>query len=188
MFAMLPLVSAGLALLSASAIDTSVPDEPGQDPLGPAQSGMVQCYVPDTASHTCRAIARYRRDHGGAWIDTATIRADPALPLTADIEIPVAVRGAAVCGTVSRQQVLAGKLYLLDRQVPAQSALPVLVQLADAMTGTIGREMCTRYVPAAGGLEAQTQIAGVTAPIAPQRVIWVRGDAGFRVQSGGAGG
>ncbi len=180
---MLPLVSAALALVSVSAIDTSVPDDLAQNPLGPAQSGMVQCYAPDTASHTCLAVAAYRRGRDGGWIDTATVLADPALPLTAEIEFPVTIRGGAVCGTVLREQVLAGRLRLLDRQVPAQNALPVLLHLADGMAGTIGREMCTRYMPAAGGLLAQTSIAGITVPIAPQRVIWVRPDAGFRVQS-----
>ncbi len=179
---MLPLVSAGLALGSALAIDTSVPDELVQNPLAPAQSGMVQCYDPSTADHSCTAIATYHRGRDGAWTDTATIMADPALPLTVDIDIPVTVRGGAVCGTMSREQVLAGKLRLLDRQVPAQSALPVLVHLADTMASTIGHELCTRFVPAAGGLEAQYAITGVAAALDPQRVIWVRADAGFHVQ------
>lgn len=186
MIAMLPLVPVALLLASAQSIDTSIPDELGANPLAQAQPGMVQCYEPDSAARSCQAIASYHHGRDMAWTETATILADPALPLTVDIEIPVAVRGTAVCGTLHREQVLGGSLRLLDRPVPADHALPVLVRLADAMANTLGHEMCTRYVAVPGGLVARATIAGITAPIADQRVIWVRADAGFHVQPRGA--
>jgi hypothetical protein len=55
------------------------------------------------------------------------------------------------------------------------------------MASTIGREICTRFVPAAGGMLARATIAGVTTPIPQQRVIWIRADAGYRVQPPAAG-
>jgi hypothetical protein len=186
MIAMLPLFPLVLLLTSMQSIDTSIPDELGENPLAPAQSGMVQCYGPDPVAHSCQAIAAYRRVRDRVWTDTATILADPALPLTVDIQTSVTVQGGAVCGTLVREQVLAGTLRLLDRPVPADRALPVLVQLADSMAGTLGHEMCTRYVPVAGGLIARAKFAGITTPVAEQRVIWIRADAGFHVQPHGA--
>jgi len=184
---MLLLVPAALLLSSALTIDTAISDEPGQNPLGPAQSGMVQCYDPDTASHTCRSIAAYRRGRDGVWTNIATIMPDPGQPLTVEVESPVEVRDGAVCGTLRRDQVLGAKLRFFDRLVPADHALPVLVGIADAMAGVIDREVCTRYVPAAGGLVARARITGISAAFPDQRVIWVRTDAGFRVQPKGAG-
>ncbi len=178
---MLPL-SAVLLLARALTVDTSIADELGQDPLAPAQSGMVQCYDPDSVSRTCRSIAAYRRSRDGAWTNIATILADPNLPVTLEMEIPVAVRDGAVCGTLRREDVLGAKLAMLDRTVPPGRALPLLTQIADAMAGVIDREVCTRYVPAPGGLVARAHISGISAVFPEQRVIWVRSDAGYRVR------
>jgi len=179
---MLPFAPAVFFLAKALTVDTSIADEPGQNPLAPAQSGMVQCYEPDAASRTCQSMAAYRRGRDGAWTNVATILADPNLALTIELEMPVAVRDGAVCGTIRREQVLGAKLSMLDRAIPADRALPVLAQFADAMAGVIDHEVCTRYVPAAGGLVARAKISGISAPIPEQRVIWVRSDAGYRVQ------
>jgi len=178
-FVMLPLVPAGLFLATMVLADAAVP--PAADPLAPAKSGMVQCYEPDRVSRTCRSIAAYRRESDGGWINTATILPDPTQPLTMDIETPVTLRDGAVCGTVRREQALAAKLRYFDRPVPADHALPLLVQITDAMGSAINREICTIYVPVAAGFVARARITGSAAVFPDQRVIWVRPDAGFRV-------
>ncbi len=170
------------AALSALAADPNAMDEPGRDPLGPAQSGMVQCIEPDTATHTCRSMAAYRRGGDGGWIKTATILPDPAQPLVLDIDTPVVERDGAVCGTFRLAQVLAAKLRFFDRPVPAQGAMPVLGQVANALAPVFDHELCTRYVVVPGGLVARATLAGVATTIPDQRVIWVRSDAGFHVQ------
>jgi hypothetical protein len=182
MFVMLPLVPAWLLLAQALTVDTSIADEGDQDPLAPARSGMVQCYEPDAASHSCQSMAAYRRGRDGAWTNVATVMADPNMALTLEIETPVTVRDGAVCGTLRREQVLGAKLRLLDRPIPADHALSVLVQIADAMGGVLDREVCTRYVQATGGMVARARISGISQAIPEQRVIWVRTDAGYRVQ------
>ena len=153
---MLPLVSVGLLLASTLTVDKSIPDEPGADPLAPAQSGMVQCYEPDVASHSCRMIATYRHPRNGAWTKVVTILPDPAEPMTVDIESPVTLRSAQVCSTFQREQVMAAKLSYFGRLVPAEQATPFLV--------------------------ARPTITGTVAKIPDQRVIWVRADAGFHVE------
>jgi len=183
---MIAFALAGL-LLAAGTPQTTVADEPEGDPLAPARAGMIQCYGPDSVAHTCLATVAYHHRQGDAWLSVATVAADPALPLTAVITLPVVLRGDTVCSTPSREAVLAATLNLLDKPVPGDTALPVLVRLADSMAGTIGREICTRYEPAAGGLFARATIAGVTTPIPPQRVIWVRADAGYHVKPPAAG-
>ena len=179
---MLPLVSVGLLLASTLTVDKSIPDEPGADPLAPAQSGMVQCYEPDVASHSCRMIATYRHPRNGAWTKVVTILPDPAEPMTVDIESPVTLRSAQVCSTFQREQVMAAKLSYFGRLVPAEQATPFLSQTADAMAGAFGREICTNFVVVGGVLVARPTITGTVAKIPDQRVIWVRADAGFHVE------
>lgn len=179
--AMLPLFSVGLMLATTLTVDKSIADEVGPDPLAPARSGLVQCYDPDPASHTCRLIAAYRRASDGAWTKIATVMPDPVQPLTVDIETPVAVRAGEVCGTFDRDQVMAAKLSFYERQVPADHALPLLAQIADAMAGAFGHEICTRFVAQNGALVARPHMTGLATHFPDQRVIWVRPDGGYRV-------
>ena len=165
---MLPLVPVALLLASTLTVDSSIPDEPGQDPLAPAQSGMVQCYGPDVASHT--------------WIRTATILPDQSQPMTVAVDTPVTVRQSAVCGTFRRDQVMMAKLSYFERQVPADRALPFLTQIADAMAGAFDREICTRFLTVGGVLMARPFMTDKNIQFPDQRVIWVRADAGYRVQ------
>ena len=178
---MLPFVSVGLLLASTLTVDKSIPDEPGQDPLAPAEAGLVQCYDPDVASHACRLIVTYRHARNGDWTKIATILPDPGQPMIVEIESPVSLRGAAVCSTFTRDQVMSAKLSYFDRQVPGDRAVPFLAQIADAMSGAFNREICTQFVQAGGLLVARPTITGLPTKIADQRVIWVRADAGFRV-------
>ena len=179
---MLPLVPVALLLASTLTVDSSIPDEPGQDPLAPAQSGMVQCYGPDVASHTCSLIYVFHRGHDGSWIRTATILPDQSQPMTVAVDTPVTVRQSAVCGTFRRDQVMMAKLSYFERQVPADRALPFLTQIADAMAGAFDREICTRFLTVGGVLMARPFMTDKNIQFPDQRVIWVRADAGYRVQ------
>jgi hypothetical protein len=176
------LLSAGcVALLAIASAHAAAPALPVTDPLAPAQAGMVQCYDPDRANLSCRSIAAFSRDSGGGWISQVTILPDPAQSLTLDIASPVTVRDGAVCGAIRRAQVLAGKLRYFDKPLPADRALPLLVQIADALGGDTGREICTVYVPLAGGFIAHSRISGSAAEMPGQRMVWVRRDAGYHV-------
>ena len=181
-----PLLTISLLLAATLKPDRALPDDPGRDPLAPATSGMVQCYDPDTAGHTCRLIAAYRPATDGTWIKIATILPDPTQHMTVMLETPVAVRNGAVCGTFRRDQVLAAKLFYFARPVPADSALPVLAQIADALSGGFDHEICTSFVASGGVLLARPAFTGTPLVLVDQRMIWVRSDAGFRVEPRGA--
>jgi hypothetical protein len=184
---MLALLTTGFLLAATLKADRALPDDPGRDPLAPAAAGMVQCYDPDTASHTCRLIAAYRPAIDGTWTKIATLLPDPTQHMTVMIESPVAVRDGAVCGTFRRDQVLGAKLFFFDRPIPADRALPVLAQIADALAGAFDREICTRFVTTGGVLVARPVVTGAQGTPADQRVIWVRSDAGFHVEPRGNG-
>jgi hypothetical protein len=185
---MLALLTTGFLLAATLKADRAIADDPARDPLAPAASGMVQCYDPDTAGHTCRLIAAYRPAIDGSWIKIATLLPDPTQHMTVVIESPVAVRDGAVCGTFRRDQVLTAKLFYFDRPIPADRALPVLAQIADALSGAFDREICTRFLTAGGVLVARPAFTGTPLVLADQRVIWVRNDAGFHVEPRGGNG
>jgi hypothetical protein len=182
---MLPVVSISLLLASTMTVDKTIADEQGTDPLAPAQSGMVQCYDPDAASHSCRLIAAYRRASDGTWTKVATVMPDPTQQLTADIETQVTVRDGEVCGTFRRDQVMRATLSFFNKPVPAAAAAPLLAQIADAMAPAFDHEICTRFLAAGGVLVARPRMAGNTGTLPDQRVIWVRPDRGYRVQPRG---
>lgn len=152
------------------------------DPLAPALVGQVQCFDPDPASRTCRSMAALRRNPDGTWATTVTTMPDPAQPLTLEIASTVVVRNGAVCGAVQRDQIMAGHLRYFGQPIPADHALPVLVQIADALGAVIGREVCTVYTAAPGGLIARGSVTGDPRGAGPgQRLSWVRADSGYHV-------
>lgn len=152
------------------------------DPLAPAQSGHVQCFGPDRAAHTCQALTVLKRNPDRSWTTTVTTAPDPTQPLTLEVSSIVVVRDGAVCGTVRREDMLAGRVRYFGRPVPASRALPMLVRLADALGPATGREVCTRFEPGADGLIARGTITGSPQATVPdQTMIWVRPDAGFHV-------
>jgi hypothetical protein len=182
---MLALIPVALLLATPLTVDRTIPDEPGRDPLAPAQAGLVQCYDPDLATHSCRLIAAYTPARDGTWIKVATVMPDPTQHLTVDIETPVAVRDGAVCGTFRRDQVMGAKLHYFGKLVPADHAIPLLAQIAAAMAGAFDREICTRFVPVGGVLVARPRFTTDATILPDQRVIWVRPDSGYSVQPRG---
>lgn len=155
------------------------------DPLAPAQSGHLQCFGPDRTAHTCQALTALKRNPDRSWTTTVTTAPDPTLPLTLEVSSIVVVRDGAVCGTVRREDMLAGRVHYFGRLVPASRAFPILVQLADALGPATGREICTRFEPGGDGLIARGTITGSPGAAVPdQAMIWVRPDAGYHVGMG----
>ncbi|EGD58037.1 hypothetical protein Y88_0089 [Novosphingobium nitrogenifigens DSM 19370] len=180
--AMLPVLSAALAFAPLTLAGAMVPD----DPLAPSDKGMVQCYQPDTSGHTCQSIAAYRRNRDGTFANTATVMPDPTQPLTLETVTTVVVRNGEVCGTLSRDAVLGGKLWFFGRPVPEDHAVPLLDQISGTYTGIFDREICTTYIPTPGGFIAKGRMVGNPHPFPAQRMIWIRADAGYRVAPAGS--
>jgi hypothetical protein len=174
----MPFLIAGLALATLNLADAAAPPA---NPLAPAESGMVQCYGPDRQARSCQSMSAYRHNRDGTWVNTVTILPDPGQPLTMVLQTPAVVRDGQVCETVNRDQVMGATLNYFEHPVPVDHALPLLSAIADSLAGLLDHEVCTTYIPATGGVIAHARMAGSTAPIPDQAVIWVRPDAGYRV-------
>ena len=69
------------------------------DPLGPARSGQLQCFTPDTSRKMCLALAGYTWGPGRAiQIRADILMAPTSLLIVMRTSTSVEVRSGAVCG------------------------------------------------------------------------------------------
>ena len=166
-----------MLLMTIAASADAVPD-----PVAPAKSGMLQCYSPDDTAKTCRSLAGYVAQADGSFVNDATVLIVPEPPLTLQTSSVVRVKGNAVCGPITERQLKAGKLLLHGQELPPGRANSIRTQIGGAMASFIGKEICTTYMPGAGGLLiANATVDGVARPDLQQNVRWVRPEDGYRV-------
>lgn len=178
------MVTGGLAtllLLSEVAISTPTPT-----PLDQAEEGFVQCYQPDDEGKTCQSIASYTRNPDGSWTNTATILLSPTSPVTLETVSTVVIRGGAVCGVLSSQDFLRGRLRFAGQPVPEDIAAESLAELADGLAFMMNREICTTYVPGTDGLIARATIEGEAMQMPQQNVRWILPSDAYQVAPAGS--
>jgi hypothetical protein len=168
----------GLSLLMlASGPLQAAPD----DPLLPALSGQLQCYTPDEVRKTCGAMAWYRPDGDGRYVNRAEVPLTPDGSVTMTTSTQVRIVSGAECGTPRAEEIANAEVKARGRVVPADRAAPVLAQITEAMASLLGREFCTRYEQRGDGLSAEVSIDGIRRPDLDRRVIWVNASDGYRV-------
>ncbi len=167
-----------LALPLAAAIAAAQPTE---DPLLPARSGKLQCYVPDTARRTCHALAGYRLGADGSYANRAEIPLSADGRVTMTTTTPVLVQAGAVCGTVREEDLARADFRVAGSPMPPDQVNVLLPRLIEAMRAVIGHEVCTRYLQGGGTLTARASLDGTSRPELDQPVIWVDPSEGYRV-------
>ena len=95
-----------IGVLIAASLGT--PDGALADPIARANGGELQCYRPNVKKKTCQSIASYRRTALGAYINTALLPLGEGVTL--ETRSPVYIKGGAVCGSITREEILAGTL------------------------------------------------------------------------------
>jgi len=152
-----------------------------EDVLAPARAGKLQCYQPNVAARTCQSLASYTRNPDGSYRNGATVLISPTAQIVLETSSVVHVVSGAVCGTIARDDVLAGKVFKAGAPIAPDKML--LESIADgyAAAGLIGPEICTRYIADGAAMKAEISIAGVPQPDFSTRVIWVSPDDGYRV-------
>ncbi len=152
------------------------------DPLAPARAGQLQCYTPDPARKTCRALAGYTFE-AGAGGETILNQAEVLMATdpvrTVKTVSPVFVRGDSVCGRV---QPLADAVFLIDGR-PADAAMADRLRrdFTARRAAMTGREVCTRYLPFRDQLVPAVSVDGVEREPGDDRVIWVEPNDGWTV-------
>lgn len=171
------MLSLSLALLGAVAASAGAEE----NPLALAESGSVQCFEPDDEKKTCRSIAAYRPLGEGRYETVSTVLISRASSMTLETVTPVEVKKGAVCGLVTAEEVANGKLRLADRLLAPDEARPYLETLQKSLKALIGKEICTSYAGAPGGLLAKVLVDGVYRAGTDERVKWIGPNEAYSV-------
>ncbi len=163
----------GLAPLEANAETLPVP-------LGPASDGKAQCYEPNVAAKTCKALARYERGAGGQILNPAVLMLAAKPLITMATVTAVVVKDGQVCGVVRSEDMDHAQFTVEGSPATPEQASRLRQGVATAEAGIFGKQICTRYVPEGDVLLAKATIDGV-AQAEQQRVIWVSSTDGFSV-------
>ena len=152
------------------------------DPLGPARSGQLQCFAPDTARRICGALARYTWGPANAIQVGADILMEPAsLLIVMRTSTSVEVRSGSVCGFVRARDIEASTFTIAGRPVPQQMVQLVSPQILSVMRSHLDQEICATFVPNGPGYTTQLTIDAVAHPEVSKTFIWVRPNDGYTV-------
>ena len=152
------------------------------DPLGPARSGQLQCFVPDTSRKMCHALARYTWGPARAIQIRADILMAPTnLLIVMRTATSVELRSGAVCGRVRARDIEASTFTIAGRPVPQQMVQLVSPQILSLLRSHLDQEVCSTFVPNGPTFTTQLTIDGVARPEISETFIWVRPNDGYRV-------
>ncbi len=149
------------------------------DILAPARAGHLQCYAPDQARKTCRALASYRLRADGSYENQATVLIAQQPFIVMSASSPVSIRDGAVCGPLTQEHLQAAQFAINGQQASNDDAAYLREQLAQ-MPGFLG-EICTTYTPSGDSFRADVTVNGVAAGGESSTVIWVRPEDGYTV-------
>jgi hypothetical protein len=152
------------------------------DPLAPARSGQLQCFVPDPSRKMCRALAGYTFGPGGAIQVRGDILMAPSeLLIVMRTSTPVQVRSGAVCGQVRARDIEASTFTFAGQPVPQQMVQLASPQVLSMLRSHINKEICTTFVPNGSSFTTRLTMDGVDQPQISETFIWVRPNEGYSV-------
>jgi len=152
-----------------------------EDPLAPARGGALQCYKPDTANKTCRALAGYTFDANGGILNQAEVLLLSSPLVVIKSVSPVAMKDGAVCGPMRREDIEAATILVGGHPLSAGNASSAKARIEAALGDRLGQEFCTTYMPQGAGFTTRVTIGGVEAPDQTATVIWVQPADGYTV-------
>lgn len=168
-------------MLIAALLSLTIAGPAEIDPLAPAREGMAQCYTPNKAARTCRALAKYEFHADGTITNYAEVLINPTPLIVMRAEAPVYIEDGAECGVVSDDDI---QEFFMDG-APVPPALQQ--QLQDAMMAVRAEhipegEYCTVYKPNSDGtLTGVVTIDGEPWPDGEDIVLWVNPAEGWKV-------
>lgn len=168
-------VAAALILSAAQSVPAVT------NPLGPARSGQLQCFTPDTSRKVCDALAAYTFGPADAIQVRADILMAPAsLLIVMRTSTSLEVRADAVCGRVRARDIEASTFTIAGRPVPQQVVQFTSPQILSVMRSYINQEVCATFVPSGSSFRTHLTIDGVAQPES-DTFIWVRPNEGYVV-------
>ncbi len=152
------------------------------DPLGPARSGQLQCFTPDTSRKVCDALAAYTFGPASAMQVRADILMAPAsLLIVMRTSTSVEVRSGAICGRVRARDIEAATFTIAGRPVPQQMVQLASPQILSVMRSHLNQQICATFVPNGASFRTEVAIDGAARPDISDTFIWVRPNEGYAV-------
>ena len=151
------------------------------DPIAPAATGKLQCYMPDVSHKTCNSLAGYKAGPDGVIQNTAWVLISKSPVITMETVSPVAVKSGKVCGVVREQDVETAKFATAGHALDGKQVGPLREQMKLAFKPIFNHELCTKYVADGDGFIANATMDGEALPGGEQRVIWVAPGDHFKV-------
>jgi predicted metalloprotease with PDZ domain len=167
-----------IGVLIAASVGASG-DAASSDPIADSNRGELRCYRPDVGKKTCQSIASLKRTGQQTYINTTLLPLGDVVTL--EMHSPVTIRGNAVCGTLTRQDALAGTLRTRNQVIAPETAKPLLEHVAQAISPFFNKLLCTRYEPSGADFIAKTSIDGVYRPDQDVIAKWIAPTDGYTV-------
>jgi len=168
---------AAALILAATPAVPAVPD-----PLGPARSGQLQCFAPDTSRKMCRALTGYTwRPAGPIQVRGEILMAPSELLIVMRTSTSAEVRSGAVCGHVRARDIEASTFTFAGNPVPQQMVQFASPQILSMLRSHIDKEVCATFVSNGSSFSTQLTVDGVDQPQVSETFIWVRPNDGYRV-------
>jgi hypothetical protein len=159
----------------------SLPARAETDPLADARDGKLQCYAPDAARKTCKALAAYLIAPDGTINNPAVVLVAPNPVIVMHVVSPVEIRDGAICGVARAEDIDAASIEVAGHPASPEEEGPIKAQIKNSIAPRIGKMICTSYLPGGDHLTAQVTVDGAPQPQLSASVIWVSREDGYRV-------
>jgi hypothetical protein len=173
----------GAVLLSGLLGSCATKEVASGDPLSPAWSGQVQCYVPDVTRRECSSIGAYQHGPDGVVLNEATILVSSSLAVVMTTVAPVTIKDGGICGSMSRGDIENSSFSVSGAPATSEQVGILKRQMILAMEPLFGKEVCTFMRTSAGISTAEARVDGVHLPQMDQPAIWVPKSAGYKVRA-----
>lgn len=164
------------AVTAAAAQGRAAPDL-----LAPARAGKLQCYTPIAREKSCRAIIGYSFGPGGKVTSRSETVISTDDPIIMKRTAELVVRNGALCGRVRAEDLDAATFTIAGRAATPAETSALRARAKREFAGVFGKEMCTSFKPAKGGLAAGMTLDGVVQPDVADTVRWIDAKDGWVV-------
>jgi hypothetical protein len=154
---------------------------PLPEPLAPANSGAVQCYVPNVAKRLCQTLSSFARDGSGTIQNLATAVISSDGPITMTTTSPVEVRDGRVCGPIRADDIHGATFTIAGRPADPRQTADLRLHVAEGMKSVMGHDICVAYLKSGDAWIAKAFLDGAPQPGGDEAFIWVPAKAGWAV-------
>jgi hypothetical protein len=144
-----------------------------------SQAGEVECWSPDRAARTCRAMSTYRSLEGGRIVNDAIVflQHDPRVIMF--VSSDVHVRDEMICGTVLSSDLDAAYFEIDGVRADDEQAHAIRGAVAQLFAGI--SEVCSRHTRDGEQFLVTAIVDGIERADLSDRMVWIRPEDGYTI-------